>query len=49
MSKFSLHNQLVEILFQGNRRFDEVNVVCSFFYMRRLVEFTNSQLAYAAA
>ena len=25
MSKFSLHNQLVEIPLQGNRRFDEVN------------------------
>ena len=49
MSVISLHNQLVEIPLQGNRRFDEVNGVRSFFYMRRLVEFTNSQLVFAAA
>ena len=31
MSRFSLHNQLFEIPLQGNRRFDEVNGVRSFF------------------
>ena len=42
MNRFSLHNQLVEIPLAGNG-------VRSFFYMRRLVELTNSQLVYTAA
>ena len=42
MSRFSLHNQLVEIPLQGME-------LVRFFFMRRLVEFTNSQLVYAAA
>jgi hypothetical protein len=41
-SRFSLHNQLVEIPLTGNG-------VHSFFYMRRPVGFTNSQLVHAAA